>query len=512
MWGPPTSDAVGRARSRARRRQAAQHQPVRLQRQRHRGAVRPAGQHPRHQQQPGGHRSRDPGPADLPGLRRASSTRSASRRRSSTGPRAPIPGRTGISRCASPGRRRPPRWACRPDTPACGVGGAIAAVARVGAVAGRLRDRRIPRRRRHRSGLPRRPGVLFRRDRPAHASAARSAASSSRSADQAGVLGMPTSDERVTPDRVGRFQTFQHGLIYWNPATGAHLVPRPDLRRMGQGGLRAQPAGIPGVRRVPHPSRRWLGAGVPGRGAVFQPAHRSARRRRRDPGQVRRARIRAQPAGFPEVQRTAACPRRALQPVRGRQHLLDAGDRRLRGAPRADHDAPGASWATSTAVWATRCPTNSRSPAACSRTSNSAISARSAAKSWFTRPQAHPSSVPRPAKRLPTLPRLAKRPARAAPAAPVAAPASQRGRTRPRRLRWRCPCLPGARTRGSAGAGDACPPAPAPASFAVRRRKRPAPRWRCQGIPAARGGAAHACRAPAPAVAPVPPACPGPGG
>jgi hypothetical protein len=39
-----------------------------------------------------------------------------------------------------------------------------------------------------------------------------------------GALGFPTSDEMVTPDGKGRYNTFQHGSIYWSPTTGAHAV------------------------------------------------------------------------------------------------------------------------------------------------------------------------------------------------------------------------------------------------------------------------------------------------
>ncbi|TKJ28116.1 hypothetical protein [Blastococcus sp. CCUG 61487] len=41
---------------------------------------------------------------------------------------------------------------------------------------------------------------------------------------EAGQLGYPTTDELVTPDRVGRVQVFQRGLVYWTPWTGAHAV------------------------------------------------------------------------------------------------------------------------------------------------------------------------------------------------------------------------------------------------------------------------------------------------
>jgi hypothetical protein len=38
------------------------------------------------------------------------------------------------------------------------------------------------------------------------------------------VLGYPTTDETATPDRVGRYNHFQRGSIYWTPATAAHEV------------------------------------------------------------------------------------------------------------------------------------------------------------------------------------------------------------------------------------------------------------------------------------------------
>lgn len=39
-----------------------------------------------------------------------------------------------------------------------------------------------------------------------------------------GVLGYPVSDEMGTPDGVGRYNVFERGSVYWTPATGAHEV------------------------------------------------------------------------------------------------------------------------------------------------------------------------------------------------------------------------------------------------------------------------------------------------
>lgn len=40
----------------------------------------------------------------------------------------------------------------------------------------------------------------------------------------AAVLGYPVTDETPTPDKVGRFNHFQQGSIYWTPQLGAHTV------------------------------------------------------------------------------------------------------------------------------------------------------------------------------------------------------------------------------------------------------------------------------------------------
>lgn len=41
---------------------------------------------------------------------------------------------------------------------------------------------------------------------------------------EASILGYPTTDETATPDRVGRFNHFQRGSIYWTPGTSAHEI------------------------------------------------------------------------------------------------------------------------------------------------------------------------------------------------------------------------------------------------------------------------------------------------
>jgi hypothetical protein len=41
---------------------------------------------------------------------------------------------------------------------------------------------------------------------------------------ETGLLGYPLTDETGAPDKVGRYNVFQYGSIYWTPATGAHEV------------------------------------------------------------------------------------------------------------------------------------------------------------------------------------------------------------------------------------------------------------------------------------------------
>jgi hypothetical protein len=38
------------------------------------------------------------------------------------------------------------------------------------------------------------------------------------------LLGAPITEERATPDGIGRFSVFEQGSIYWTPALGAHEV------------------------------------------------------------------------------------------------------------------------------------------------------------------------------------------------------------------------------------------------------------------------------------------------
>ncbi|MBF6164335.1 esterase [Streptomyces gardneri] len=70
-----------------------------------------------------------------------------------------------------------------------------------------------------------------------------------------GVLGLPTSEERAPADGRGRFQTFQHGSLYWTPQTGAHMVRGAILEEWAKQGFERGPAGYPIAPEIRTPSR-----------------------------------------------------------------------------------------------------------------------------------------------------------------------------------------------------------------------------------------------------------------
>jgi hypothetical protein len=62
---------------------------------------------------------------------------------------------------------------------------------------------------------------------------------------EAGILGYPISDETVASDGVGRISTFQHGAIFWSPATGAFEVHGRIRDRYMMLGAEASQLGYP---------------------------------------------------------------------------------------------------------------------------------------------------------------------------------------------------------------------------------------------------------------------------
>ncbi|WP_244977395.1 LGFP repeat-containing protein [Corynebacterium lizhenjunii] len=62
---------------------------------------------------------------------------------------------------------------------------------------------------------------------------------------QSSRLGYPISDELVTPDGRGRYNVFEHGMMYWTPETGAHAVYGPMLLLWGAKGFERSQWGYP---------------------------------------------------------------------------------------------------------------------------------------------------------------------------------------------------------------------------------------------------------------------------
>src|SRR2546422_241090 len=68
-----------------------------------------------------------------------------------------------------------------------------------------------------------------------------------------GFLGQPTSSEQGLPDGRGRHRSFQHGLIYWSPETGAHEVHGLIHDKWASLGWERSPLGYPVTDETPTP-------------------------------------------------------------------------------------------------------------------------------------------------------------------------------------------------------------------------------------------------------------------
>ena len=83
-----------------------------------------------------------------------------------------------------------------------------------------------------------------------------------------GPLGLPTSGENTTPDGKGRYSTFQNGVIYWSPTTGAHAV-RGAIRAMWQDrGAEGGDLGYPTTDEIANPNKPGVVQGFQG-GTVY---------------------------------------------------------------------------------------------------------------------------------------------------------------------------------------------------------------------------------------------------
>ena len=62
---------------------------------------------------------------------------------------------------------------------------------------------------------------------------------------EGGLLGYPTTDERSTPDGVGRYNHFERGSIYWSYNTGAHEIHGAIRDKWASLGWEKSPLGFP---------------------------------------------------------------------------------------------------------------------------------------------------------------------------------------------------------------------------------------------------------------------------
>lgn len=71
-----------------------------------------------------------------------------------------------------------------------------------------------------------------------------------------------TAGEITTPDGVGRFAEFEHGYVYWHPATDAHAVPTAIMTKYAELGWEAGPLGYPIAEHTELPDLRGTGPGL----------------------------------------------------------------------------------------------------------------------------------------------------------------------------------------------------------------------------------------------------------
>ncbi|NLV80213.1 MAG: esterase [Rhodococcus sp.] len=72
----------------------------------------------------------------------------------------------------------------------------------------------------------------------------------------AGVLGHPITEERVAPDGRGRYNHFEHGVVYWTPEHGARSIRGEILEEWKRQGWEAGPLGYPVADEVGTPDQR----------------------------------------------------------------------------------------------------------------------------------------------------------------------------------------------------------------------------------------------------------------
>ena len=189
----------------------------------------------------------------------------------------------------------------------------------------------------------------------------------------AGPLGLPTGAERALEDGRGRLQTFQHGSLYWTPQTGAQVVRGAILDEWGKQGFERGPAGYPVAPEIKTPSRDGAVQAFEN-GPYYSQATGVHRVQGLFSAKYAQLGFENSPLSFPGRRGTGAGGPGPVQPIRGRQHLLEPRCRSLGGAQRPPDADAWRETGYENGNSATPPATSSPSQTACSRTSRAASS------------------------------------------------------------------------------------------------------------------------------------------
>ncbi len=88
----------------------------------------------------------------------------------------------------------------------------------------------------------------------------------------AGPLGLPTGGEKALPNGMGRFQTFQKGIIYWSPQTGAASVRGAIKDAYAKQGFEKGPLRLPTGEERKTPKKTGAVQAFQGGTMLFSPA------------------------------------------------------------------------------------------------------------------------------------------------------------------------------------------------------------------------------------------------
>ena len=141
------------------------------------------------------------------------------------------------------------------------------------------------------------------------------------------MLGAPITDERATPDGVGRYSVFERGSIYWTQKTGAHEVHGIIRDKWKELGWEPGVLGYPISDEVTTPDRAGRYNVFEGGSILPDAEDRRARGARPDPRQVEGARLGGGRARLSDLRRIRR-DGRSEERLPARSHRVEERDRR----------------------------------------------------------------------------------------------------------------------------------------------------------------------------------------